>query len=71
MGDPKDLVLWVLKGQRPAGMPSGRYPTKMAAFDWMKPAAAAQLLSYLRSSFGNAAPAIDAATVEKALGSSQ
>jgi len=71
LGDPKQLVRWVLKGQRPAGTPTGGYPTKMASFDWMKPKAAAQLLSYLRSSFGNAAPAIDEMTVEKALESSQ
>jgi len=70
LGDPKDLALWVLKGRRTASMPEGRYPTRMEAFGWMQPAAAAALFSYLRSSFGNTAPAVDAATVAKALGPS-
>jgi mono/diheme cytochrome c family protein len=68
LGDPAQLALWVVKGQRPASMPAGRYPTQMLQFGWMKPADAAALFSYLRSSFGNAAPPVDAATVAKALG---
>jgi mono/diheme cytochrome c family protein len=67
MGDATELAQWVLKGRRPAAMPVGRYPTRMASFDWMKPAAAAALLTYLRSSFGNSAPPVDAATVAKAV----
>ena len=55
------------EGRRTASMPEGRYPTKMQAFDWMKPAAAAALFTYLRSSFDNAAPAVDASAVAKAL----
>ena len=68
LGDPAQLALWVVKGQRPASLPSGRYPTQMLQFGWMKPADAAALFSYLRSSFGNAAPPVDTATVAKALG---
>jgi mono/diheme cytochrome c family protein len=68
LGDPAQLTLWVLKGQRPASMPAGRYSTQMLQFGWMKPADAAALFSYVRSSFGNSAPPIDAATVERALG---
>jgi hypothetical protein len=34
----------------------------------MKPVDAAALFSYLRSSFGNSAPPVDAATVARALG---
>ena len=67
-GDPEELALWVIKGQRPASMPAGRYSTQMLQFGWMKPADAAALFSYLRSSFGNSAPPVDAATVAKALG---
>jgi len=67
-GDPEELALWVIKGQRPASMPVGRYSTQMLQFGWMKPADAAALFSYLRSSFGNSAPPVDAATVAKALG---
>jgi mono/diheme cytochrome c family protein len=67
LGDPAELARWVVKGQRPAAMPVGRYPTQMLQFGWMKPADAAALLSYLRSSFGNSAPPVDAAAVAKAL----
>lgn len=68
LGDPKALALWVIKGRRPASMPEGRYPTKMLLYGWMKPADAAALFTYLRSHFGNDAPAIDAVTVAQALG---
>jgi hypothetical protein len=68
VGDPAELALWVIKGQRPASMPAGRYSTQMLQFGWMQPTDAAALFSYLRSSFGNSAPPVDAATVAKALG---
>ncbi|MEP6885556.1 MAG: cytochrome c [Gammaproteobacteria bacterium] len=67
-GDPVALARWVIKGQRPASMPAGRYSTQMVQFGWLKPADAAALFSYLRSNFGNTAPPVDAATVAKALG---
>jgi mono/diheme cytochrome c family protein len=66
LGDPAELARWVIKGQRPAALPTGRYPTQMLQFGWMKPADAAALLSYLRSNFGNSAPPVDAAAVAKA-----
>jgi mono/diheme cytochrome c family protein len=68
IGDPAELTLWVIKGQRPAAMPQGRYTTQMLQFGWMKPAEAAALFTYLRSNFGNSADPVDAATVAKALG---
>ena len=68
LGDPAQLALWVIKGQRPPSMPAGRYPTQMLQFGWMKPADAAALLSYLRSNFGNSAAPVDVAAVAKALG---
>ncbi len=49
-------------------MPVGRYAAQMPQFGWLKPTDAAALFSYLRSSFGNAAPPVDAAAVAKALG---
>jgi mono/diheme cytochrome c family protein len=67
LGDPAQLARWVIKGQRPAAMPTGRYPTQMLQFGWLKPADAAALFSYLRSSFGNSAAPVDAATVAAAL----
>jgi mono/diheme cytochrome c family protein len=68
LGDPAALSLWVIKGQRPASMPPGRYPTQMLQFGWMKPADAAALFSYLRTNFGNSAAPVDAAAVAKAIG---
>ena len=68
LGDPAQLALWVIKGQRPSSMPAGRYPTQMLQFGWMKPADAAALFSYLRSNFGNSAAPVDAAAVAEALG---
>ncbi|HEV7613734.1 MAG TPA: cytochrome c [Steroidobacteraceae bacterium] len=68
LGDPAELARWVIKGQRPAGMPAGRYSTQMLQFGWMKPADAAALLSYLRLNFGNSGTSVDAAAVAKAIG---
>ena len=68
LGDPAELARWVIKGQRPPSMPMGRYSTQMLQFGWMKPADAAALFTYLRSSFGNSAPPVDAASVAQALG---
>jgi mono/diheme cytochrome c family protein len=68
LGDPAQLALWVIKGQRPSSMPAGRYPTQMLQFGWMKPADAAALFSYLRSNFGNSAAPVDAAAVVTAVG---
>src|SRR3984957_3771611 len=68
LGDPAELARWVIKGQRPASMPAGRYSTQMLQFGWMKPADAAAMFSYLRSNFGNSAAPVDAATVAKAVG---
>jgi aldose sugar dehydrogenase len=65
-GDSAELVRWVLTGKRPAAMPAGRYSTQMLQFGWMKDPDAAALLSYVRSHFGNTAPALSAATVAAA-----
>lgn len=66
--DPRAFALWVVEGERPASMPRGRYATAMPKFGWMKDSDVAALLTYLRSNFGNAAPAVDAAAVANALG---
>jgi mono/diheme cytochrome c family protein len=68
IGDPKGLVRWVIRGQRASSMPAGRYSTVMPQFGWLSAADAAALFTYLRSSFGNHAPPVDAATVASALG---
>ncbi len=68
LGDPAALARWIVKGERPASMPAGRYAAMMPQFEWLRDEDAAALLTYLRSNFGNAAPAVDAATVAAALG---
>jgi len=68
LGDPNAFALWVIKAQRPASMPVGKYATAMPQFGWMKAADAAALLTYLRSNFGNAAPPVPAANLSAALG---
>ena len=67
LGAPKALSLWVARGQRPPSMPAGRYRAVMTRFGWLKPADAAAIFTYLRSHFGNAAPAVDLKTVAEAL----
>jgi mono/diheme cytochrome c family protein len=68
LGDPKALALWVVKGQRTASMPAGRYATAMPQYGWMSAADTAALLTYLRSNFGNAAAPVATASVADALG---
>jgi mono/diheme cytochrome c family protein len=67
LGDPAPMASWIVKGQRPPVTPAGRYPTIMPQFAWLKPADVAALLTYLRSSFGNHAAAVDPDVIAKAL----
>lgn len=67
LGDPVPLALWVVRGQRPPGMPVGRFPTVMPKFVWLNPEEVAALLTYLRSEFGNAAAPVTAASVAQVL----
>lgn len=67
LGDPQALTRWVIRGRRAPSMPAGRYSTVMPQFGWLEDADAAALFTYLRSSFGNRAPPVDAATVAGAL----
>jgi cytochrome c oxidase cbb3-type subunit 2 len=66
-GDVGALARWVIRGERTATMPEGRYRGVMPRFAWLKDADAAALFSYLRASFGNHAPPVDAAAVTAAL----
>ncbi len=66
VGDAGALARWILGGQRAATMPFGRYSTAMPRFGWLSDADAASLLTYLRSSFGNHAPPVDATAVASA-----
>jgi mono/diheme cytochrome c family protein len=66
LGDPIELAQWVLSQKRPASIPAGRYPTQMLLFGWMNDSDAAAVLTYIRTHFGNSAPAVDTATIAKA-----
>jgi mono/diheme cytochrome c family protein len=66
LGDPIELAQWVLSQKRPATIPAGRYATQMLLFGWLKDEDAAALLTFIRSSFGNSAPPVDAAMIAKA-----
>jgi mono/diheme cytochrome c family protein len=68
LGDPAALARWVVNGQRAAAMPTGRFPTVMPRFGWMKSADGASLFSFLRSHFGNGAPPVTETVVAQALG---
>jgi len=68
LGDSGAFARWVARGQRPDGMPAGRYAATMPQFGWMTAGDTAALLTYLRSHFGNAAPPVSAASVVAALG---
>ena len=66
LGDSAVLARWVIKGERPAAMPAGRYASVMPQFGWLQDADAAALLTHVRTSFGNQASAVDAAAVAAA-----
>ena len=66
LGDPLQLAQWVLTQTRPASIPAGRYSTQMPMFQWLNDEDAAALLTYIRSSFGNTATPVVAASVARA-----
>lgn len=68
LGESSVLARWVIKGERPAALPPGRYASAMPQFGWLKDADAAALLTYIRTGFGNQARAVDAAAVAVARG---
>jgi mono/diheme cytochrome c family protein len=66
VGDPGELLGWVLYGERPASLPRGRFAGVMPQFSYLSDDDLATLLSYVRSSFGNAAAPITPAMVAEA-----
>ena len=67
LGDPALMASWIVKGRRPPVPAAGRFPTIMPQFAWMKATDIAALLTYLRSSFGNHAAAVDPEPMAMAL----
>jgi mono/diheme cytochrome c family protein len=66
VGDPRELLGWVLFGERPASLPRGAYSGVMPQFGYLSDDDLATLLTYIRSSFGNQASAITPAMVAEA-----
>ncbi len=66
-GDAGALARWVIKGQRPAGMPAGRFAAAMPQYGWLKDDDAAALLTHLRSGFGNQAAPVTRSDIAQAL----
>jgi mono/diheme cytochrome c family protein len=66
VGDAGELLGWVLYGERPATLPHGRYAGVMPQFGYLSDDDLATLLSYVRSSFGNAAAPVTPAMVAAA-----
>jgi mono/diheme cytochrome c family protein len=65
LGEPNELIAWVLYGERPASLPRGQYAGVMPQFNFLSDEDAAAVINHVRSSFGNAASAVDAAAVAR------
>jgi mono/diheme cytochrome c family protein len=64
-GDTKKLVTWVLKGSTENVEIDGKsYSNNMPAQSYLKDDQIADVLTYVRNSFGNSSPAITAADVK-------
>ena len=63
VGDPDELMRWVMFGIRPAALPKGPYAGIMPQFGYLSDEQLATLLTWVRSSFGNHARAITPAMV--------
>jgi hypothetical protein len=57
-GEPAPLLAWVMFGIRPNALPQGMYSGMMPQFGYLSDTQLAELLTYVRSSFGNHAPAV-------------
>lgn len=55
IGDPADMAAWVMFGKRPASLPAGQFRGVMPQFAYLSDTDLAQLLTYVRTSFGNTA----------------
>jgi mono/diheme cytochrome c family protein len=66
-GDGGELARWVIKGQRPATLPAGRFSSVMPQYGWLNNEDAAALLTHVRSSFGNQAAPVGRDDIARAL----
>ena len=66
IGEPAELLGWVMYGRRPARLPRGAYAGIMPQFSFLSDDAIATLLTHVRTSFGNHAGAVTPAMVAAA-----
>jgi mono/diheme cytochrome c family protein len=66
IGDPDQLLGWVMFGKRPAALPKGQFGGVMPQFAYLSDADLAALLTHVRSSFGNQAPPVTPEMVARA-----
>ncbi len=59
VGDPKEMLGWVMYGIHPVSLPRGQFAGAMPQFNFLSDADAAAVTSYVRRSFGNHALAIE------------
>jgi mono/diheme cytochrome c family protein len=67
-GDVSELAHWVIKGQRPATLPAGRFTSVMPQYGWLNNDDAAALLTHVRSSFGNHSAPVNRQDIARASG---
>lgn len=67
-GDVRALARWVMLGDRPLSLPQRPNSIPMPRFDWMKDAELAEILTYIRTTFGGNASAVTAADIAAARG---
>ncbi len=58
VGEPEPLLAWVMFGIQPNSLPQGLYSGMMPQFGYLDDTQLAELLTYVRSSFGNHASAV-------------
>ena len=63
VGEPTELLGWVMYGRRPAALPRGGYAGIMPQFSYLSDQDLAALLTHVRTSFGNHAAAVTPAMV--------
>jgi mono/diheme cytochrome c family protein len=65
IGDPEPLLAWVMYGVRPETLPKGQYRGVMPQYAYLSDADLAELMTYVRTSFGNSASAVGPDLVAK------
>ena len=58
VGDPEEMLGWIMYGERPASLPRGQFSGVMPQFGFLSDQDAAAITTYVRHSFGNQASAV-------------